>query len=345
MDDIAIQTVPSEVEVEYDVELLTLIGNYTQVNFELEPRKSMFLPSSLSLVATQKGRQLNKKTKKSYCRVYKGKEFTEGILINKKTALNGDVPFVLLVSSDNNTVKINKPDKIVLTDESVEIKPDLSKGKVKINMVLEDAILFDFKHHVTKVGEYYLLETLLILNNESKYRFKKNNTTKILVPKEPEETPQSANVTLMVKDLGDINSFSKENIVMTSVRLDEPDKYYLLSLLKPHILTECLEFELKEMLCPGELFYVDDKGTSYINRTEYKNSGDMLRINLDERKDIDIVSLTDGEDFSIILELDEDKLIKIMEFKQVKYIMLDNKICTSDRLSIEKGRHTISGKY
>jgi hypothetical protein len=345
MDDTAIQTIPSEVEVEYDVELLTLIGNYTQVTFELEPRKSMFLPSSLSLVATQKGNQLNKKTKKSYCRVYKGKEFTEGILINQKTALNGDVSFVLLVSTDNKTVKINKPDKIVLTDESVEIQPNLSKGKVKINMVLEDAILFDFKHHVTKASEYYLLETLLILNNESKYRFKRNNSTKILVPTEGEETTQSSNIALMVNNVGDINSFSKENIVISSLRLDEPVKYYLLSLLKPHVLTECLEFELKEMLPPGELFYVDDKGTSYINRTDYKNSGDKLRINLDERKDIDIVSLQNGEDFSIILELDEDKHIKLAEFRQVKYIMFDNKICTSDRLFIEKGRHIISGKY
>lgn len=344
MSDIAVQSASTELEIDYETESLTLIGNYTQISFEIEPKETILLPACKSLIATQKKNKLNEKTIKSKCKVYKNKEIIEGFLINHKTALNEDTSFVL-VFDGKTTIKVNKPDKILFTDECVEIKPKINRDKVNVLMVLEKAILFEFKHLLTQNGEDYFLETILVLNNESKYTFKNNNKTKILVPIDSEESSNGVNITMNFNDIGTINPFSKESIVITSMNLMNPLKYYLLSLLNPHILQECIEFTLPEMLCPGEVTYMDEKEFSNIFSTGYTAKGEKLQVYLDKKTDLNIVCLDNSEDFSLILDLAMDMKIKIKEFNQVKYIMLDNILCLDDTLFIEKGRHTISGKY
>lgn len=344
MCDIAIQTASTEIEVEYNVDFLTLMGNYTQVAFELEPRKNILLPSSTSLTATQKGKQLNKKTIKSICKVYKNKELTEGILINHKTALNGDVSFVL-VHKDGKIIKINRPDKIIFTDESVEILPYMDRGSVKINMVLDEAILFEFKHHLTKENDHHLLETILILNNESKYKFRGNNTTKILIPNENDEKLEVMNTSLTFKNIGDLNSFSKESIVIFSMKLTDPERFCLLSLLNPHSVQECLEFVLPDLLCPGEMTLIDEKESTNIFQVNYSNKGDKLQVNLGSNNTINIISVDNSDDFSLVVELETELKVKIKEFRQIKYIALNNKIMVDDTIIMEKGRNIISGKY
>lgn len=344
MSDVAVQSASAELEVDYETESLTLIGNYTQVSFEMEPKETILLPSCKSLIATQKGNKLNEKTIKSRCKVYKNKESIEGFLINCKTTLNEDTSFVL-VFDGKTTIKINKPDKILFTDECVEIKPKLNRGKVKVLIVLDKAILFDFKHLLTKKEEDYLLETILVLNNESKYKFRNNDNTKILVPIDNEESSNGTNITLNFNDLGTINPFSKESIVISSLNLTNPIRYYLLSLLDPHILQECIEFVLPEMLCPGEVTYMEEKEFTNIFTTDYIPKGGKLQVYLDKKTDVDIVCLDNSEDFSLILDLTTDMKIRIKEFKQAKFIMLDNILCLGDTLFIEKGRHIINGKY
>jgi co-chaperonin GroES (HSP10) len=361
--DIAVQAAlpdtDSEIMMEFKVDNITLIGSYTQVSFEVEAKKLITLPNAVTVTATQKGRNLKQTIRKGVCSVYKGGETFRGNLINKDHALNSSTNFILLMLKNGTRIKINQPEKILSTPDIVQVHANTNSSNVKINMLLENAVISEFKHRLNEVLNIedddrepgFYLEQAVILNNESPYNFCNNNIAKIAVPVGNGEQGDNKveNSILSLNNIGNLDAQCKEMIIFSELKMDFPRYYNVVSLVchdKTHIICE---FTLPDDIYPGNITqYLPNGEVVNVSSVPYVKKGEKIFLKQGVTDHIIVKETkTDDNSFTLSLEntFEEIQLVRLREMKEITNLKVDGIPVDDDIMSISKGLHMITGNY
>lgn len=362
---IAIQTALPEIEaeimVDFKVDNMTLIGSYTQLSFEVQSKKVITLPNAITVTATQRGRNLKQSIRKGICSVYKGGETFKGSLINKEHALNSDINYVLLKLKDGTCVKITHPERIHSIPDTLRVYGNNNDSNIKINMLLENAIIPEFRHTLSEVlaltkadddrDPGFYLEQALILSNETTYNFMNNTVTKIAVPMTSGEQGDDKveNRVLTLDGVGDLTSSSKEIIVFSELRLPTPRCYNIISLVsqdKTHIIHE---FVLPDSVYPGSITqYLPNGEILTVSPVNYTSKGEKIFLKQGISESVDIIETkTNNTTFTLILQnrSQQDEFIRLRENDELADLKIDNVPVEGDIITLTTGIHTITGAY
>lgn len=351
----------AEIITDFKVDNMTLIGSYTQLSFEVQCKKLVTLPNAINVTATQRGHNLKQSIHKGICSVYKGGQTFKGSLINKEHTLNSDINYVLLKLKDGTCVKINHPERIHSTPDTLQVYSNGNNGNIKINMLLENAIISEFRHTLNEVlaltkGDDdrepgFYLEQTLILTNETTYNFRGNTVTKIAVPMISGEQGDDKveNRVLTLDGIGDLISSAKEIIVFSELKLPIPRCYNIISLVCHDKTNIIYEFVLPDSIYPGSITqYLPNGEVVNISPVHYTNKGEKIFLKQGVSDNIHIVETkTDNTTFSLIVEnkSKEDEFIRLRENDELLNLKIDDVLVEDDIITVSTGIHTITGTY
>jgi hypothetical protein len=341
---------------EFDVKEMIVMDGSVIFSFEVFSKDPVTLPSCNIRSALQGNKRLKTSFKRGMCEVYKSGEIYEGSLVARNGALNSHIDFVLLNIRGGTTVKIVSPEKVVCKPDIVTVTPKTDKLPMKLTISMENVLVTDFFHTLTesKGDDYkedgFYMEQSILFNNTSLFTFNNCNTTKIVVPKTNKETEhETENGVLTLKDVGSLDSHSKESCYFSDTRLENPVNYVMVSTINHERSEMIKEFKMDQEIFPGELSEVNASGE--IENTSdlpYKNKGDKLMISGGHAKHIVVLESNFTETgFSLVLENSSgtNENIKIEEYEEIEETTLDGVRCNDHVIEITPGKCFIEGIY
>jgi hypothetical protein len=359
--EIAVETFPtaeiaSEVVTQFSVKDITILGLYTQISFFILPNASngiLILPDAYSITATQKGRQLKQTTHKGKCEVFKGDEVHRGNLISKSTTLNNDTSFILISQQKGINVKIMQPDKIISYPDTTHILADVAGPNVEIAMMLENVLLSEFQHNITRKEDGFYLEQAVLIENISPYKFISSGAVRICVSKHNSECGDGKidNVVLELKTVGTLAPSSKEKIIYSHMKMEDPCYYSIVSTVKHDITRTIHEFILPDNIYPGSITqYLPNGDISSMTWTSYVSKGDKILLHqiISDNIQVNNVVSNDKEFVLVVTNTSFTEVnIKLQEVEYITSVKINGTSIDNAKTTfvIPVGDTTIWGTY